>query len=47
MRFEDEVANDYLIMSFRVAAGPDHEKEMTCIERFGKEVITAYRAQRG
>ena len=42
--FEDELANDYLIMSFRVAAGPDHEKELECIERFGKEVISAYRA---
>jgi alkanesulfonate monooxygenase SsuD/methylene tetrahydromethanopterin reductase-like flavin-dependent oxidoreductase (luciferase family) len=46
-RFEDEVGNDYLIMSFRVAAGPDHEKEMRCIERFGKEVIARYRAERG
>ena len=27
-RFEDEVENEYLIMSFRVAAGPDHEKEI-------------------
>ena len=46
-RFEDEVANDYLVMSFRVAAGPDHDKEMACIERFGKEVIAGYRAKRG
>ncbi|MBM3676306.1 MAG: LLM class flavin-dependent oxidoreductase [Actinobacteria bacterium] len=46
-RFEDEVANDYLIMSFRVAAGPDHDKEMRCIERFGNEVIARYRAERG
>jgi alkanesulfonate monooxygenase SsuD/methylene tetrahydromethanopterin reductase-like flavin-dependent oxidoreductase (luciferase family) len=46
-RFEDEVANDYLIMSFRVAAGPEHDKEMACIERFGKEVIAGYRAKRG
>jgi alkanesulfonate monooxygenase SsuD/methylene tetrahydromethanopterin reductase-like flavin-dependent oxidoreductase (luciferase family) len=45
-RFEDEVANDYLIMSFRMAAGPDHEKELECIERFGKEVIAGYRARR-
>jgi alkanesulfonate monooxygenase SsuD/methylene tetrahydromethanopterin reductase-like flavin-dependent oxidoreductase (luciferase family) len=43
-RFEEEVGNDYLIMSFRVAAGPDHDKEMACVERFGKEVIAAYRA---
>jgi len=45
-RFEDEVDNDYLIMSFRMAAGPDHEKELECIERFGKEVIAGYRARR-
>ena len=45
-RFEDEVDNDYLIMSFRVAAGPDHKKELECIERFGKEVIAGYRARR-
>jgi alkanesulfonate monooxygenase SsuD/methylene tetrahydromethanopterin reductase-like flavin-dependent oxidoreductase (luciferase family) len=44
-RFEAELANDYLIMSFRVAAGPSHEKELECIERFGREVIAAYRAQ--
>ena len=42
-RLENEIGNDYLIMSFRVAAGPDHEKELECIERFGKEVIGAYR----
>jgi alkanesulfonate monooxygenase SsuD/methylene tetrahydromethanopterin reductase-like flavin-dependent oxidoreductase (luciferase family) len=45
-RFEDEVDNDYLIMSFRMAAGPDHDKELACIERFGKEVIAGYRARR-
>jgi alkanesulfonate monooxygenase SsuD/methylene tetrahydromethanopterin reductase-like flavin-dependent oxidoreductase (luciferase family) len=43
-RFENEVRNEYLIMSFRLAAGPDHEKEMRCIERFGKEVIAKYRS---
>ena len=46
-RYEDEVENDYLIMSFRMAVGPDHDKELECIERFGKEVITGYRARRG
>ena len=44
--FEDEVGNDYLIMSFRVAAGPSHDKELECVERFGREVIARYRAQR-
>jgi hypothetical protein len=26
-----------------VPAGPDHEKEPECIERFGKDVIARYR----
>jgi hypothetical protein len=34
-------------MSFRVAAGPSHEKELECIERFGKEVIAPYRERYG
>jgi alkanesulfonate monooxygenase SsuD/methylene tetrahydromethanopterin reductase-like flavin-dependent oxidoreductase (luciferase family) len=42
--FESELGNDWTIMSFRLAPGPDHEKEMACIERFGKEVITKYRS---
>jgi alkanesulfonate monooxygenase SsuD/methylene tetrahydromethanopterin reductase-like flavin-dependent oxidoreductase (luciferase family) len=46
-RFEQEVGNEYLIMSFRVAAGPDHDKEMACIERFGKDVIAKYRESHG
>ena len=33
-------------MSFRVAAGPNHDKELECLERFGKEVIAGYRARR-
>ena len=47
LRFEDEVQNDYLILSFRLPKGPSHEKEMECIERFGKEVIAEYRKVRG
>ncbi|MBM3676709.1 MAG: LLM class flavin-dependent oxidoreductase [Actinobacteria bacterium] len=47
LRFEDEVRNDYLILSFRLPKGPSHEKEMECIERFGKEVIARYRAEFG
>ena len=35
---------DYLIMSFRVAAtARATSKELECIERFGKEVIPAFR----
>jgi alkanesulfonate monooxygenase SsuD/methylene tetrahydromethanopterin reductase-like flavin-dependent oxidoreductase (luciferase family) len=42
--FADEIGNDWTIMSFRLGPGPDHELEMECIERFGKEVITRYRS---
>jgi alkanesulfonate monooxygenase SsuD/methylene tetrahydromethanopterin reductase-like flavin-dependent oxidoreductase (luciferase family) len=45
--FEEAVGNDYLIMSFRVARGPSHEKELECIERFGREVIAPYRERYG
>lgn len=44
---EEAVGNDYLIMSFRVAAGPSHEKELECIERFGREVIAPYHERYG
>jgi alkanesulfonate monooxygenase SsuD/methylene tetrahydromethanopterin reductase-like flavin-dependent oxidoreductase (luciferase family) len=39
----DSIGMDYLIMSFRVAAGPGHEEELECIRRFGAEVIPAFR----
>lgn len=42
-RFEQELHMSYLIMSFRVAAGPSLEKELECLERFGAEVIPAFR----
>jgi len=45
--FEEAVGNEYLIMSFRVANGPSHEKELECIERFGREVIAPYRERYG
>jgi len=45
--YEEELGNEYLIMSFRVAAGPSHEKELECLERFGKEVIAPYRERYG
>ncbi|QEC50570.1 LLM class flavin-dependent oxidoreductase [Baekduia soli] len=41
--FKDELDMDYLIMSFREANGPSFEEELACIERFGKEVIPAFR----
>jgi hypothetical protein len=34
---------DYLIMSFREPHGPSFEAELECIERFGREVIPAFR----
>lgn len=37
------IGMDYLIMSFRMAHGPDHELELECIRRFGTEVIPAFR----
>lgn len=45
--FEEAVGNEYLIMSFRVAQGPSHEKELECIEQFGREVIAPYRERYG
>ena len=42
-KFKDELDMDYLIMSFREPHGPSHEQELECIERFGKEVIPAFR----
>jgi alkanesulfonate monooxygenase SsuD/methylene tetrahydromethanopterin reductase-like flavin-dependent oxidoreductase (luciferase family) len=41
--FRDAIDPDYLIMSFRVAAGPSLEQELECIRRFGAEVIPAFR----
>ena len=43
-RFEQELANEWLIMSFRMAQGPSHEQELACIDRFGRDVIAPYRA---
>ena len=40
---QKEIGMDYLIMSFRMAHGPDHKLELECIRRFGKEVIPAFR----
>jgi alkanesulfonate monooxygenase SsuD/methylene tetrahydromethanopterin reductase-like flavin-dependent oxidoreductase (luciferase family) len=42
-RFRDALDMDYLIMSFRMAAGPAHEEELACIRRFGRDVIPAFR----
>jgi alkanesulfonate monooxygenase SsuD/methylene tetrahydromethanopterin reductase-like flavin-dependent oxidoreductase (luciferase family) len=42
-KFSEAINMDYLIMSFRMAAGPDHEEELRCIRRFGRDVIPAFR----
>jgi alkanesulfonate monooxygenase SsuD/methylene tetrahydromethanopterin reductase-like flavin-dependent oxidoreductase (luciferase family) len=42
-RFREALGMDYLIMSFRMAAGPAHEQELACIRRFGRDVIPAFR----
>jgi alkanesulfonate monooxygenase SsuD/methylene tetrahydromethanopterin reductase-like flavin-dependent oxidoreductase (luciferase family) len=42
-RMRDELAMDYLILTFRFALGPDHEQHLECIRRFGAEVIPAFR----
>jgi alkanesulfonate monooxygenase SsuD/methylene tetrahydromethanopterin reductase-like flavin-dependent oxidoreductase (luciferase family) len=41
--FEERLGMDYLVMSFRVAAGPSFEAELECIRRFGREVIPAFK----
>jgi len=42
-RMHELLGMDYLILSFRMASGPDHERELECIRRFGAEVIPALR----
>lgn len=42
-KFRETLNMDYLIMSFRMAAGPSHEEELRCIRRFGRDVIPAFR----
>jgi alkanesulfonate monooxygenase SsuD/methylene tetrahydromethanopterin reductase-like flavin-dependent oxidoreductase (luciferase family) len=41
--FKDRLGMEYLIMSFREPHGPSFEEELVCLERFGKEVIPAFR----
>ena len=42
-RMQEELAMDYLIITFRFAYGPEHERHLECIRRFGAEVIPAFR----
>jgi alkanesulfonate monooxygenase SsuD/methylene tetrahydromethanopterin reductase-like flavin-dependent oxidoreductase (luciferase family) len=41
--FQKALDMDYLILSFRVAAGPSLEQELDCIRRFGSDVIPAFK----
>lgn len=40
--FRNAVDPDYLILTFRLSAGPSHEQELECVRRFGAEVIPAF-----
>jgi alkanesulfonate monooxygenase SsuD/methylene tetrahydromethanopterin reductase-like flavin-dependent oxidoreductase (luciferase family) len=42
-KFEEVLGMDYLVMSFREPHGPSFEEEQKCIERFGRDVISAFR----
>lgn len=42
-KMRKELDMDYLIMTFRFALGPSHERHLECIRRFGAEVIPAFR----
>jgi alkanesulfonate monooxygenase SsuD/methylene tetrahydromethanopterin reductase-like flavin-dependent oxidoreductase (luciferase family) len=41
-KFQDALDMSYLIMTFRVAAGPSFEEEVECVRRFGQNVIPAF-----
>ena len=41
-KMQEELGMDYLILTFRFALGPDHERHLECIRRFGAEVIPAF-----
>jgi alkanesulfonate monooxygenase SsuD/methylene tetrahydromethanopterin reductase-like flavin-dependent oxidoreductase (luciferase family) len=43
-KFQETIDPNYMIMSFRVAAGPSFEQELECIRRFGTEVIPAFKS---
>lgn len=40
--YEDEYDVDYIVMRFRLPAGPDRDKVLDCIKLFGQEVIPAF-----
>jgi len=42
-QMQAELGMDYLILTFRFAKGPGHERHLECIRRFGREVIPAFR----
>ena len=42
-KMQEELGMDYLVLTFRFANGPSHERHLDCIRRFGAEVIPAFR----
>jgi len=46
-RMHEAIGMDYLILTFRMAHGPDHGREIECIRRFGAEVIGPFRKLAG
>jgi alkanesulfonate monooxygenase SsuD/methylene tetrahydromethanopterin reductase-like flavin-dependent oxidoreductase (luciferase family) len=41
-QFRQTIDPSYLIMTFRLAAGPSFDEELECLRRFGAEVIPAF-----
>ncbi len=41
-RFQEEIDPEYLILTLRMANGPDPDKELEAIRRFGRDVIPAF-----
>lgn len=41
--FQEAIDPDYLILTLRMASGPDHQRELDCIRRFGRDVLPAFR----
>ncbi len=38
---------DYVVMRFRLPAGPERERVLDCIRLFGEEVLPTFHGQRG
>jgi alkanesulfonate monooxygenase SsuD/methylene tetrahydromethanopterin reductase-like flavin-dependent oxidoreductase (luciferase family) len=42
-QFQEAIDMDYMVISMRMGTGPGHAEEMEAIERYGREVIPAFR----